>query len=183
MDFQQYLRFGIQHMLSVKWKCQTAGSRRDCTAHIPVWDEARSCQSQQPQPNLPGNGSRGDRQSLLCSRDWWPAGNWCCKTHSFLWAFSHTYHLPYPVDNIQRHQAYPTPRSVLCCFIRQDEKEFSIELHLTGTFILLKLTKLLILFFSGWCRTDFSWTEYLAHCRAMAAPETCFDLVCLWAIL
>ncbi|PVD24335.1 hypothetical protein C0Q70_14815 [Pomacea canaliculata] len=28
----------------------------------------------------------------------------------------------------------------------------------------------------GWCRTDFSWTEYLAHCRAMAAPETCFDL-------
>ena len=31
---------------------------------------------------------------------------------------------------------------------------------------------------TGWPRPDFSWTEYLNHCRAVAAPESCFQLVC-----
>nr|KAG5708815.1 hypothetical protein BaRGS_031969 [Batillaria attramentaria] len=28
----------------------------------------------------------------------------------------------------------------------------------------------------GWSRPDFSWSEYLTHCRALAAPDGCFDL-------
>ena len=31
---------------------------------------------------------------------------------------------------------------------------------------------------TGWPRPDFNWSEYLNHCRAVAAPESCFQLVC-----
>ena len=33
-------------------------------------------------------------------------------------------------------------------------------------------------FISGWEKSAFVWSDYLDSCKAVAAPETLFDMVC-----